>query len=65
MARTNFFDVEFNGPGAHVVVVRQPLTRDAHQTERRACMKLLKEDLDVVAAKTKKAIREQSAQRDV
>ncbi len=62
MADTVFFDFECDIHGACVVVVREPLTqRCSSDGEIDHCIKALKDNLDAVAAKMKKAIREQRA----
>jgi hypothetical protein len=61
MEKTLFFDFEYDIRGARVVVVRQPLMPPCcSDREIDRNIKLLKDNLDVVAAKMKKAIREQT-----
>ena len=65
MADTVFFDFECDTSGARVVIVRQPLTqRCLFDEEVDYCVKSLKDNLDVVAAKMKYAIRSQRTKSD-
>ena len=61
MEKTLFFDFEYDIRGARVVVVRQPLMPPcASEEEIDRYIQLLKHNLDVVSAKMKKAVREQT-----
>jgi hypothetical protein len=62
--KTLFFDFEYDIRGARVVVVRQPLMPPcASDQEIDYNIHLLKHNLDVVSAKMKKAVREQTRKK--
>jgi hypothetical protein len=61
MARA--FDFKIDTNGARVVVARLPLTTDCPDGDAiDAAIEVLKDDLDIVAAKMKAAVRRQATQ---